>query len=145
MTEQNYEEQAAEAIRRALPAEYVAEIEGRGTGWEEARKRRKIEGTFGLQGYDAPDDIWYASEKARLQAPQQQQLLADTADDDDEDGPLRIEDIKRPEEDNSKGILSGSTLNALKGFSAGPTGAAKKAPDKASGLLVGYGSDDDDD
>ena len=47
------EEQAAEAIRRALPASYVAELEGRryyGTDPEEERKRRKIEGSFGLKG-----------------------------------------------------------------------------------------------
>ena len=48
------EEQAAEAVRRALPAEFVAEIEGRDP---EARKRKKIEGGFGLEGYQAPDDV----------------------------------------------------------------------------------------
>src|SRR3954454_13941290 len=51
------EEQAAEAIRRALPAEYVAEIEGRDP---EARKRRKIESSYGLEGYEAPDEVHFA-------------------------------------------------------------------------------------
>ncbi|CAD6502208.1 BgTH12-02447 [Blumeria graminis f. sp. triticale] len=51
------EEQAAEAIRRALPAEFVAEIEGRDP---EARKRKRIEGSFNLPGYEAPDDVYYA-------------------------------------------------------------------------------------
>lgn len=139
------EEQAAEAIRRALPADYVAEIEGRGEGWEEARKRRKIEGSYGLKGYDAPDEVWYAAEKARLEAPQQPHYLeaGDMQDEDvdDESGPLRIEDLKRQEV--AGGILSGSTLSALKGYTA--TASESKAPDKPSGPLVGYGSDDESD
>jgi hypothetical protein len=139
------EEQAAEAIRRALPAEYVAEIEGRGEGWEDARKRRKIEGTFGLAGYEASDQVWYASEKARLGAPQESYLLeaGDPQDEDEEGAPLRIEDMKR--QDAPSGILGGSTLSALKGFTAGSSAAASKAPDKPAGPLVGYGSDDDSD
>lgn len=51
------EEQAADAIRKLLPAEYVAEIEGKDP---EARKRRKEDSSFGLEGYEAPDDIWFA-------------------------------------------------------------------------------------
>lgn len=138
------EEQAAEAIRRALPAEYVAEIEGRGEGWEDARKRRKVEGNFGLKGYEASDEVWYAAEKARLDAPSQQYLLEDgDLQQDDEDAPLRIEDLRKPQE--TGGILSGSTLSALKGYSAGSNVLAKKAPDKPAGPLVGYGSDDDSD
>lgn len=138
------EEQAAEAIRRALPADYVAEIEGRGAGWEDARKRRKIEGSFGLKGYDAPDEVWYAAEKARIEAPNEQYLLdaGDLQDDEDEGAPLRIEDLKRPQE-SAGGLLSGSTLTALKGYTAGSS--TKKAPDKPAGPLVGYGSDDESD
>src|SRR5271169_5087345 len=58
------EEQAADAIRKALPAEFVAELEleeGEGAG-----KRRRLndsEGTFGLIGYEAPDEIWYNRDK----------------------------------------------------------------------------------
>ncbi|GAB7347891.1 hypothetical protein MBLNU459_g5415t1 [Dothideomycetes sp. NU459] len=136
------EEQAAEAIRRALPAEYVAEIEGRGEGWEDARKRRKVEGTFGLRGYEASDEVWYAAEKARLDAPPQQHMLAAGDLNDDDDTPLQIEDFRKPQE--AAGILSGSTLSALKGYTAGSYDVAKKAPDKPAGPLVGYGSDDDD-
>nr|MCV5142810.1 hypothetical protein [Escherichia coli] len=54
------EEQAAEAIRRALPAAYVAEIEGKDP---EARKRRKIESSYGLEGYEAPDEVHFARGK----------------------------------------------------------------------------------
>lgn len=140
------EEQAAEAIRRALPADYVAEIEGRGEGWEDARKRRKIEGSFGLKGYDAPDEVWYAAEKARVGAPQEQHLLeaGDIQDqEDDDDVPLRIEDFKRTQQQSESGILSGTTLSALKGYTA--DSSARKAPDKPAGPLVGYGSDEDSD
>lgn len=55
------EEQAAEAVRRALPAEFVAEIEGRDP---DAKRRKRIEGGFGLEGYEAPDEIWYARSRA---------------------------------------------------------------------------------
>ena len=56
----------------------MAELEGRryeGADPEEERKRRKIEGSFGLKGYDAPDDVWYASEKARLEEGEERKLL----------------------------------------------------------------------
>ena len=51
------EEQAAAAIRAVLPAEFVAELEGKDRG---AAKKRRIEGSFGLRGYEAPEEIWYA-------------------------------------------------------------------------------------
>jgi len=130
------EEQAADAIRRALPAEYVAEIEGRGEGWEEAKKRRKIEGSFGLEGYQAGDDVWYASEKARLDG-------ADGGE--DQGGPLLIEDVKTVDHHTTGGILPESTMRAMKGYTAGSNGGARIAPDKKTGgPLVGYGSDDED-
>ena len=141
------EEQAADAIRRALPADYVAEIEGRGEGWEDARKRRKIEGSFGLKGYDAPDEVWYAAEKARLDAPHKQHLLeaGDIQDDNDNDGPLMIEDLRQPQQ-SAGGILTGSTLSALKGYTASASNrSASNGADKPTGLLVGYGSDDESD
>merc|ERR1712230_305781 len=76
------EEQAAEAIRRALPASYVAELEGRkydGHDPEEERKRRKIDGSFGLKGYEAPD------EQKKLEAP------VHAEDEDEDDGaPLQL-------------------------------------------------------
>ncbi|KAF2157985.1 hypothetical protein K461DRAFT_290244 [Myriangium duriaei CBS 260.36] len=141
------EEQAAEAIRRALPAEYVAEIEGRGSGWEDARKRRKVEGTFGLEGYEAPDDVWYASEKARIDAPEERKMIeGGEGADEDEEEPLRVQDVQTTQPQQDNGILSSSTLSALKGYGASAASAPKSAPDKANGgALVGYGSDDDSD
>ncbi|GAB1743216.1 hypothetical protein NU219Hw_g9071t1 [Hortaea werneckii] len=146
------EEQAAEAIRRALPASYVAELEGRkydGHDPEEERKRRKIEGSFGLKGYEAPDDVWYAAEKARLEAPEEQKRLEapDHAEDEDEDdgAPLQLGAPPKHEETQESGIFGSSTLAALKGFKAGPGDGETKAPDKPAGPLVGYGSDSEDD
>ncbi|OAG05717.1 cell cycle control protein [Paraphaeosphaeria sporulosa] len=139
------EEQAAEAIRKALPAAYVAELEGRDNG--EAKKRRKIEGTFGLQGYEAPDEVWFAKEKAEweqtkeLGAPDELLMIeGDTAQDEQE---IPMPTQQEPPAPQISGILSGSTLAALKGYTAN-TSAKKPAP-AASGLLVGYGSDDDSD
>ena len=146
------EEQAAEAIRRALPASYVAELEGRryeGHNPEDERKRRKIEGSFGLQDYDAPDDVWYASEKARLEAPEQRLMLdpPETTEEEDQDGgtPLQLGAHQSVEQAQSGGFFGASTLAALQGFKAGPANNEAKAPDKPVGGLVGYGSDSDED
>lgn len=157
------EEQAAEAIRRALPASYVAELEGRkweGADPEEERKRRKIDGSFGLKGYDAPDHVWYASEKARIEAGAQQgqlegaqermlleeaqQVSGDTEPNSDNDEPLQIKGNGQP---STGGILGGNTLAALQGLKAGTSNGTgdRKAPDKPAGPLVDYGSDSDDD
>ena len=145
------EEQAAEAIRRALPASYVAELEGRryeGADPEEERKRRKIEGSFGLQGYNAPDDVWYASEKARLEAPEGQKMLEAPEQNDDYAQDGRVEEEAPMQNGNGQaqngGLLGASTLAALQGFKAGPGVSEKKAPDKPAGPLVGYGSDSED-
>ncbi|GAB7360186.1 hypothetical protein MBLNU230_g7948t1 [Neophaeotheca triangularis] len=148
------EEQAADAIRRTLPASYVAELEGRryeGADPEEERKRRKVEGSFGLQGYDAPDDVWYAAEKARLDGPtagERAMLEAPPEGDGDEDeAPLTVEQMRQAQqmqEEGKGGLLGASTLAALKGFTADPAGKKRKA-DAPPGPLVGYGSDSDDD
>ena len=139
------EEQAADAIRRALPASYVAELEGRrydGADPDEERKRRKIEGSFGLKGYDAPDDVWYASEKARLEGGgDRKRLEAGEAEGEEDEAPLQVEDFKAAEQ--QQGLLGSSTLAALKGF-RGEEGQ-KRAPDKVAGPLVGYGSDSEED
>jgi len=145
------EEQAADAIRRALPASYIAELEGRrweGADPEVERKRRKIEGSFGLNGYEAPDDVWYASEKSRLEGAEPKKLLEDTSGDagdaeEEDDMPLQIDDFKKASAPEKEGLLGTSTLAALQGFKAGSSN--NKAPDKVSGLLVGYGSDSEDD
>ncbi|OJD31598.1 cell cycle control protein [Diplodia corticola] len=140
------EEQAAEAIRRALPADYVAEIEGRDP---DSKKRRKIEGSFGLQGYDAPDDVWYAKEKAAqleaaqngglLEAPEEQKLLEAAAD---QEEAVNQQQQYATKEDND-GIFSGSTLAMLKNSGVTFT-SGKKEEDRPKGPLVGYGSDDSD-
>ncbi len=130
------EEQAAEAVRRALPAEFVAELEGRDP---EARKRKKIEGSYGLQGYEPPDEVWFArtkeleaagDETGQLEAPEQ---------------PLMIEGggSTAQQEVGGSGIFSSSTVAALRGLS-GNNVTTKQAP-QASGPLVGYGSDDESD
>lgn len=147
------EEQAAEAIRRALPASYVAELEGRkyeGADPEEERKRRKIEGGFGLQGYNAPDNVWYASEKARIESGRELVTLENAGGDtepttDNEGEALQASHFKQAEgQQNAGGILGASTLAVLKGFKAGPaTGGESKIA--STGPLVGYGSDSEDD
>lgn len=143
------EEQAAEAIRRALPAAYVAEIEGRDP---EQKKRRKTEGGFGLEGYEAPDDIWYAKEKAEfeaqkrreegLDAPEERKMLEAGVQEEEYAGLMQGQQLQQPQQQEQSGILSSSTLAALKGFKA--TSAPQK-PAILGGALVGYGSDDDSD
>lgn len=136
------EEQAAEAVRRALPAEFVAEIEGRDP---EARKRKKLEGTFGLEGYEPSDEIWYARTKeiedsagenfAQLESSGQPRLIEDA---------LQLSEAAQSQNSNQEpqsGILSSATLAALKGF----TPAAQPAATSSGGPLVAYGSDDDSD
>jgi len=133
------EEQAAEAVRKALPPEYVAELEGRNP---DAKKRRKIEGSFGLQGYDAPDDVWYAQEKAQWVAQQrgivggEEQALLGSAEEQ-----RMIETPVEEAKEAESGIFSSSTLAALKGR----TLTTAKNTSALAGPLVGYGSDDDSD
>ena len=135
------EEQAAEAVRRALPEEYVREIEGdRG-----AAKRRKADSGFGLEGYAAPDDIWYSRNKALEGAAVDENggLL-------EEDQMKMMEDASNQELDAGKqekgGILSNSTLAALRqGSAKGGEIATQAAPKAAAGPLVGYGTDEDSD
>ncbi|EEA24455.1 Pre-mRNA-splicing factor [Talaromyces marneffei ATCC 18224] len=136
------EEQAAEAIRRALPAEFVAELEGRDP---EARKRKKIEGSFGLDGYEPSDEIWYARTKEienseetalQLESSEQPRLIENT-----QASAQDFTSTTGGQQQESGGILSSSTLAALKGFApvAQPTAASSGGP------LVAYGSDDDSD
>lgn len=132
------EEQAAEAVRRALPAAFVAEIEGRDP---EAKKRKKIEGSFGLDGYDVPDDVWHARTRqlesskpaaGELEAPEQ---------------PLMIESattaVAPAAPEPESGIFSSATVAALRGLAGG--NVRTQAAPKPSGPLVAYGSDDDSD
>jgi hypothetical protein len=133
------EEQAAEAIRKALPAAYVAEIEGRDP---EQKKRRKIEGGFGLEGYEAPDEVWYAKEKSDWDAARNidaggmgDRPMIEAGE------PTHLE-MQAQAQQGGNGILSSSTLAALKGYTATST---NKRPAPMAGPLVGYGSDDDSD
>ncbi|PWY85777.1 hypothetical protein BO94DRAFT_535923 [Aspergillus sclerotioniger CBS 115572] len=130
------EEQAAEAVRRALPAEFVAELEGRDP---EAKKRKKIEGSYGLQGYEPPDEVWFSRTKeledtggaAQLEAPEQPLMI----------GSASSSTAVAPQEYEGSGIFSSSSVAALKGLAGGSV-TTQQAP-KAAGPLVAYGSDDD--
>jgi len=136
------EEQAAEAVRRALPAAFVAEIEGRDP---EAKKRKKIEGSFGLDGYDVPDDVWHARTRqlesstpaaGQLEAPEQPLMIESATS---AVAPAVAPAAPEPE----SGIFSSSTVAALRGLAGNVT--TQTAPKKSSGPLVAYGSDDDSD
>jgi len=130
------EEQAAEAVRRALPAEFVAEIEGRDP---EARKRKRIEGGFGLAGYEAPDDVYFARGanavnpmgRQGLELEEEQRLMIEAAE---------MEQAERVEAEEN-GIFSSSTLAALQNAQASV--AANPKPKAPSGPLVTYDSDSD--
>ncbi|RDL35038.1 Uncharacterized protein BP5553_06969 [Venustampulla echinocandica] len=127
------EEQAAEAVRRALPAEFVAEIEGRDP---EARKRKKIEGGFGLEGYEAPDDVYYARGPNAVNPLGRQGLSLE------EEQRLMIEaDEVETKATEENGIFSSSTLAALKN-AQGSIGTQSK-PKTTTGPLVAYDSDSD--
>lgn len=143
------EEQAAEAVRRALPAEFVAEIEGRDP---DAKRRKRIEGGFGLEGYEAPDEIWYARSRAieggdgrSSVAEEEQYLITDgtaaTASSSSSMGLGGGGGGGGKEE--GEGILSNATLQVLeqKGslFSTAVTSAMPAGP------LVEYDDDDDSD
>lgn len=136
------EEQAAEAIRRALPGEFVAEIEGKDP---EARKRRKIESSYGLEGYEAPDEVHFArganavNPRGRegYELEHEQRLMLEAGE-----GQAGYEALPEPEQGaEADGIFSSNTLAA---FSAAKVKAAPKpAAAAASGPLVAYDSDSD--
>ncbi|KAI1138898.1 hypothetical protein F5Y05DRAFT_354578 [Hypoxylon sp. FL0543] len=145
------EEQAAEAIRRALPEEFVAEIEGRDP---EARKRRKIESSFGLEGYEAPDDIYFARGAQAVnpvgrqghELEQEQRLMIENGDAGGGNGATPGQAaIEAPPQSTEQegGIFSSSTLAALKTAKVSTAPKAKAAA--SSGPLVAYGSDSEDD
>jgi hypothetical protein len=137
------EEQAAEAIRRALPAEFVAEIEGKDP---EARKRRKIESSYGLQGYEAPDEVHFAR-GANAVNPRGREGYE--LEDDVDDAQLLLEaqyyggDEPQGSDQAPVGnsIFSSSTLAALN--AAKVSVASKPKPAAPSGPLVAYDSDSD--
>ncbi|KAK3169388.1 Pre-mRNA-splicing factor [Lepraria neglecta] len=133
------EEQAAEAVRRALPEEFVREIEGRDP---DAKRRKKIEGGFGLEGYEAPDQVWYARSRELESGEGGEGNMIEG-----EERHLIEDGLAEPEEaEADKGILSSSTLAALQkqaSSSGGQIRTAKAPATAPAGPLVAYGSDDD--
>lgn len=134
------EEQAAEAVRRALPAEFVAEIEGRDP---DAKRRKRIEGGFGLEGYEAPDEIWYARSRAieggggGSSVAEEQHLIT-------EESTTTTSSSSFGLGFGGGGILSNATLQALEQKrSIFSTAVAPAAAAPAGGPLVDYGSDDE--
>ncbi|CAF9904885.1 Pre-mRNA-splicing factor [Imshaugia aleurites] len=132
------EEQAAEAVRRALPEEFVREIEGRDP---DAKRRKRIEGGFGLEGYEAPDQVWYARSR-ELEGGGGQAMIEGEERyliEDSQDGEAAAE--------GEKGIFSNSTLAALQKHTSTSGGEVRTAAPATApaGPLVGYGSDDDSD
>ncbi|KAK5061584.1 Pre-mRNA-splicing factor [Exophiala bonariae] len=156
------EEQAAEAVRRALGDRAVKQIEGRET--REETDQRKLESSYGLEGYEAPESIWYNQQQGRALEGQrlgETGLLEAHPLQPGQDGGDYSEHVGNgqqhtgtstgiTESSGGGGILSGSTLAALKGYAAagGRTQSPSTQPAKSAasgGLLVGYGSDDDSD
>ena len=109
------EEQAAEAIRRALPAEFLEELEAPDGG--DSKRRRLTEGNFGLPGYEAPDEIWYNRES--LSEPKQLENAPAGAQDDVEEGIFgsdTLERLKALKENGNKAPASASV--GIAGFDA---------------------------
>lgn len=128
------EEQAAAAIRHALPAEFVAEIEGKD---KNASKKRRIEGSFGLRGYEVPEEIWYARGPDAVNPAGRAIDGADT---------LMIEQggIKAAVEKKEEGIISSEMVAALRGFQQGNARITTRSGNTGTGLsLADYGSDSD--
>lgn len=130
------EEQAAAAIRAALPAEFVAELEGKDRS---SVKRRRIEGTFGLRGYEAPDEIWYARGENSVNPAGRITASGETVNSTTSggnDGAFGSEE--------QDGIFSSSTLAALKGLQGVNVSTnAGSTPVGSGGLDLDYGSDSD--
>lgn len=140
------EEQAAEAVRRALPEEFVRELEGRDP---DAQKRRRIEGGFGLEGYTVPDQIWYTRSRGATEAVQDSGQPAALEGGEGyfiEDAPstitTKITDDEKGE--GGGGILSAAALAALEG-NKGALLPATTPPRAPAGPLVAYGSEDESD
>ena len=137
------EEQAAEAVRKALGEKQVRQIEGRET--REERDQRRIESGFGLDGYEAPDEVWFTrqqelehEDRRLLDAPQEEQL-------EPEQDTAGLADTQTQQ--NSNGIFGAGTLAALQAGRANGTPPPQQAASKpaSTGLGLGaYDSDDDD-
>jgi len=138
------EEQAAEAVRRALGERAVREIEGRET--KEEREQRRIESSYGLEGYEAPEEIWFNQQKELESQQQGERGLIEAPPTATESAVLeQAETPARLQE--STGILSGSTLAALNGYAADRRSTSTQAtkPTSSGTALVAYDSDDESD
>ena len=148
------EEQAAEAIKRALPEAFVRELEGD----PEAKRQRRELGNFGLEGYDAPDDVWYRSQKAQaLNAPAgnagalaasvtlEQGSAEDTMDEERKHSTTAGTPPAAIAADQQRGLFGSSTLSALNGFTTSQTSqiSRRKGSAESPDPLVTYGSDDE--
>ncbi|KAM0256376.1 hypothetical protein ACHAQJ_005027 [Trichoderma viride] len=140
------EEQAADAIRRALPADFVAEIEGKDP---EARKRRKLESSYGLEGYEAPDEIHFAQGANAVNPAGRQGFSVQYQEPPMiEDGTVGESEFPAAQEEyqqqapQSAGVFSSSTLAALS--RAKVAVASKPAAPASTGPLVAYDSDSDE-
>ncbi|KAJ2905301.1 hypothetical protein MKZ38_005814 [Zalerion maritima] len=130
------EEQAAEAIRRALPEDFIAEIEGRDP---EARKRRKVESSYGLEGYEAPDEVYFARGEQAVNPRGRGGLMLEAPGREGQQAmPWQDQEEKKKDE-----IFSGRTIEALNSARVA-VGAKRKGPPKG-GPLVAYDSDGEDD
>ena len=137
------EEQAADAIRRALPAEFVAEIEGKDP---EARKRRKIESSYGLEGYEAPDEVHFARGtnavnplgREGFEVEYHQPAMIDNGPASETPAEMALEETPAQQ---SGGIFSSNTLAAL---NKAKVSVASKPKASAAGPLVSYDSDSDE-
>ncbi|RFU25523.1 hypothetical protein B7463_g10807, partial [Scytalidium lignicola] len=122
------EEQAAAAIRASLPLDYVVEIEGD----RETQKRRKIEGSFGLQGYEAPDDVWFSRNQGVEEGGSDPDPVSSTA--------LEENSANKRKESGDSTFLPDSLILALN-KTGGSFRPVKKV--KPSGPLIDYDSDDE--
>lgn len=135
------EEQAAEAIKKILPQEYVDELEGK-----EPKRRRLLDSephdrSFGLPGYEAPDEVWYS--QGRIEGAKNDAVdnSADSPEDDHQD---RTEQAHETEIEKP-GLVSASALEQLKSLSSvAPSNSnMKPTQENSMSMLSGYGSDDD--
>ena len=122
------ENQAAEAIRRALPAEFLAELEG---GNSELRKRRRVEGS------EAPLDDVQAPQGTQDERGDAKMMLEASS------GPQPMPWEQEKKEETRDAIFSDRTLAALNTAKVAVTTKSKKPP-APKGVLVGYDSDEDE-
>ena len=134
----------------------MREIEGRET--REERDRRRIESSYGLEGYEAPEAIWFnkqkelegqrAGERGLVEAPvesiAEDETVVEEAFETGSSGQAQTANGTGAFE-TGNGIFGSSTLAALKGYSPSASSAPNAKPAPAAGPLVAYGSDDDDD